>query len=214
MSYENQLDILTNLVGRLVNHAYQELKGRSIRISWEKLNSYAEVRWRDENSPIIIKCDKSVSEWHDAAQTGLIAHELSHPAQRYHNIGEYQTDMDVIRRRLGIYLAFERVTTGRYNDNLVNRGRDRYLGYETIRKQISDFEKMQLDKLMEHRMLKPSKPKLAHDSVIVDNYLSIGGYVFKNAKISSDTDIKFIIRDSRTYIYADDILVGQLDVEL
>lgn len=214
MPNSNQSAILSDLVIRLVNHAYQNLKGRDIRTFLAKLNSYAEVRWQDEKSPIIIKCDTSVTSWHDAALTGLLAHELSHPAQRFHSISEYQTDTDVIERGLGVYLAFERVTTGRYNDIPVNKGRDRYLGYESIRSRMSDRERKQLDKLMEQRMLKPCRPKLAYDSVIVENYLSIGGHIFEGVNISPEADIKFIIRDSRTYIYADDTLIGQLDEEL
>jgi hypothetical protein len=210
----DQPEILSNLVAKLVKNAYHELESRDIRTSWAKLNSYAEVRWRDDRSPITIKCDESVADWHDAALTGLLAHELSHPAQRFHNASEYQTDTDVIMRGLGVYLAFERVSTGRYDDHLVNRRRDRYLGYETIRRQINDFKKKQLDKLMEQRMLKPHKPKLAYDSVVVDDYLSIGGFVFEGVTISQDTDIKYVIRDSITYIYADDRLIGQLNVEL
>jgi hypothetical protein len=218
MPYENQSDILTNLVDRLVHHAYQELTSMDFRVSWAKLHSYAEVHWSDEKNPIIIKCDSSVTDWHDAAITGLLAHELSHPAQESHRIGENQTDNDVIRRGLGVFLAFERAISGRYNDNIVNRGRDRYLGYESIRGQLDHYQKKQLDRLMEWRRVKAIEPKLVHDSVIVTRsgglVLSIGGYIFKNASISPQADIKFVIRDSRTYVYADDTLIGQLDAEL
>ena len=218
MFYEGKPDILNNLLDRLITHVYRELKGREVKVGWAKLHSYAEIRWSDDKSPISIKCDKSVADWHEAAITGLLAHELSHPALKSNNTSEKQTDMDVIHRRLGIYLGFERVTSGRYDDNIINNGRDRYLGYKAIREQLDDYQKIQLDRLMELVRIKPQKHKLVHDSLIVSqpekSLVSIGGYIFTGENIAQDADIKLVIRQSRTYIYADELLIGQLDAEL
>ena len=102
MSLKIQPEILTNLVDRLVHYAYQELRSRDITINWAKLDSFAEVRWSDKKNPITIRCDRSVNDWHEAAITGLLAHELCHPAQRVRNSNESQTDIDVIKRGLGV----------------------------------------------------------------------------------------------------------------
>jgi hypothetical protein len=215
MSHVGELEILRNLINRLVTHAYHELKERDIEVAWTKLHSYAEIRWSDTKSPISVKCDNSVVDWHEAAITGLLAHELSHPALKAHSISEKQTDMDVIGRGLGAYLGFERVTSGRYGDVIINKGRDRYLGYESIREQLDKYQKIQLDRLMESVRIKPQKCKLIHDSLIVNHpdrsFVSIGGYIFSSENIAPDADIKLVIRHSRTYIYADELLIGQLD---
>lgn len=218
MSHEGELEVLTNLIDRLVTHAYHELKGRDVKVAWAELHSYAEIRWSDAKSPISIKCDNSVVDWHEAAITGLLAHELSHPALRSHNITEKQTDMDVIGRGLGVYLGFERVTSDRYGDVIIKNGRDRYLGYESIRKQLDKYQKTQLDRLMEFVRIKPQECKLIHDSLIVNypnrSLVSVGGHIFSSENIAPDADIKLVIRHSRTYIYADELLVGQIDAEL
>jgi hypothetical protein len=216
MPSDNKSGMLSNLLTKLIDYTYQDLKDKDIMIHWAKLHSYAEVRWDEENLSIEISCDESVKGWHEAAVIGLLAHELSHPARR--GISESQTDFDVINRGLGVYLAFERVISGRYNDTIINRGKDRYLGYVTIRKEMEDFQMKQLDKLMEWRRIKPVEQKLVHDSIIINRadrlVLSVGEDIFKDVDISPNADIKLIIRDSKTYIYADDVLISQLDVEL
>jgi len=54
----------------------------------------------------------------------------------------------VIARGLGCFLAIERAFTRKYADHIIGNGKDRYLGYESIRKLLTSGQVTQLDILM------------------------------------------------------------------
>lgn len=162
-------DELRSLGGRLVRTAYPEFRESEVAVSYGRTSAFASVTWRDRDESIEIVCNDDVKEWPEAAVLGLLAHELSHPAQESSNASEEGTDLDVLRRGLGLYLAVERLHASKYEDHLVRKGRDRYIGYRTIRKSLSQTESNQLDRLLSDLRLIPGKgpavKKRVHDMV-------------------------------------------------
>ena len=150
-----------------------------------------------------------------------MSHELSHPAQKGGGLSELKTDNDTITRGLGPYLAVERLFTGKYEDHVVQRGKDRYLGYRTIRAQLTHLECQQLDELLSEIGLVPTKQPspvtLSHDVVMFDRSskttLTIEGHQFILPRGIQNPDIKLVERNLVTYVYADEILVGEYTEE-
>ena len=134
---------------------------------------------------------------------------------------EASTDLDVIDRGLGVYLATERVTTGRYKDQTTHRGRDRYYGYRSIRQRLTRQETAQLDRLLNDLRIMPSISSdggmgRIHDIAVVENergQMSVGGYLFRGLQIPSSSGVKLVIRDDVAYLYVNDQIVGQSNLE-
>jgi hypothetical protein len=148
---------LENLVERLLSASYAELRSSTVNAYYDASAAFASVRWEPNLKRIDVVCNRETEAWHEAARTGLIAHELSHPAQKSSGISEKETDIDVIDRKLGLYLAVERLHAGKYEDHLIRRGKDRYLGYRTIRGLLSEEELSQLDQLLADMRFIPRK---------------------------------------------------------
>ena len=89
---------LNDLIRTLVSFGYPELQKRQVVASWGRTSNYAQVRWSDDDNEINIRINKNVRMWHQAGLTGLLSHELSHPAQSGSGIKEKRTDEDVITR--------------------------------------------------------------------------------------------------------------------
>ncbi|MFX1560304.1 MAG: hypothetical protein ACFFBL_06935, partial [Promethearchaeota archaeon] len=167
---------------------------------------------------ISILFNRNVKTWHETGVIGLISHELSHPAQSGTGLSEFKTDKDAISRGFGPYLAIERVFTGKFEDHLIRRGKDRYLGYRSIREQLTSLECRQLDEVLSKIGLIPSRPpspvSVSHDIAIVEKKarttLMIEGHKFILPDNIRDPDIKLIERNQIIYIYADDILLGEI----
>ena len=138
----NDIDV-SALVDVLISSAYPELRNSNMSVSWGKTSSFAQIQWSDSKDDISIRINTKVKEWHEAGVTGLISHELSHPAQRGGGLSELKTDRDAISRGFGPYLAVERLFAGKYEDHVVRRGKDRYLGYRSIRVQLTHLESQQ-----------------------------------------------------------------------
>jgi hypothetical protein len=147
--------ILPDLVQQIVIEAYPELKDRSINAKWGRTASFAVVTWTSSEKNIGITCHQKTKKWHEAALIGLLAHELSHPVKHRIINSEEAIDLDVIERGLGPFLAVERAVTGKYEDYRIHSGRDRYLGYRTIRTYLTDEELKQLEFLLEEMRLVP-----------------------------------------------------------
>ncbi|MFW9794349.1 MAG: hypothetical protein ACFFEE_08605 [Candidatus Thorarchaeota archaeon] len=212
---------LNNLLKDLVSFAYPELQKRVVVASWGKTSSFGQVRWNDDSQEISIKIDKCVRGWHPAGITGLLSHELSHPTQRGSGLKELKTDEDVIKRGLGPYLAIDRILAGKYEDHIMRRGKDRYLGYRSIRGHLTPQETRDLDRLMSDTQLKPvasGKRTLLHDSVFYEKggttTISVEGHKFTLPHGFDDPDIKMVIRGGTVYVYADEILVGQYEEDV
>lgn len=190
--------------------------------SWGKTSCFAQIRWDDAKEQISIRFNKSAKTWHEAGIIGLVSHELSHPAQKGSGLSEFKTDEDAISRGFGPYLAIERLYTGKFEDHLIHRGKDRYLGYRSIRAQLSQLECQQLDVLLSKIGLIPAKPSspitLSHDVTIVDKKtrttLTVEGHTFLIPENIRDPDIKLVERDLVTYVYADNILLGEFQEEI
>ncbi len=122
-------------------------------------------------------------------------------------------------QRLGSYLAVERILAGKYEDHIVSRGKDRYLGYRTIRGLLTTQEIQNLDILMTKMKLKPvqhTNPTMfSHDSALFEKrgetMISIDGNQFTLPDGLQDPDIKMVNRDGLVMVYADEILVGQYE---
>ncbi len=195
------LDRITNVAKRLVNHAYLELSKYKINAVIKCTSAFALVRWSRHETNIRLTLDKQVLKWHDAQLTGLIAHELSHVALGAKS-SEESVDRDVIERGLGVYLAIERVMSGRHEDQMIARGVDRYLGYRTIRNHLDERELEQLEKLLVHLRVYPQSKTVAleHDAVIYDcdpeTYLTINGHIFTVGLIPPDASVHLIQRNN------------------
>lgn len=210
---------INDIIRTLVSFAYPELQKKQVVASWGKTSSLGQVRWSDDGNEINIRINKSVRRWHEAGITGLLSHELSHPAQSGSGLKEKRTDEDVITRGLGTYLAVERILAGKYEDHIVSRGKDRYLGYRTIRELLTIQEIQNLDILMSEMRLKPAQPikptMVPHDSVLFEKEgktaIFIDGYQFVLPDGLQDPDIKIVNRDGIVLVYADEILMGQYE---
>ena len=210
---------INELIRTLVSFAYPELQKRQVVASWGRTSNYAQVRWSDDDNEIKIRINKNVRRWHQAGITGLLSHELSHPAQSGSGFKEKRTDEDVIARGLGSYLAVERILAGKYEDHIISRGKDRYLGYRTIRNLLTSQEIQNLDILMSKMKLKPvqhTNPTMfSHDSALFEKggetMISIDGNQFTLPDGLQDPDIKMVNRDGLVMVYADEILVGQYE---
>jgi len=217
----NKVQEIPILIENLVSFAYPELQQSSISISWGKTSSYAQIQWNRSKDNISIKISNDVKIWHEAGIIGLISHELSHPTQKGRVLSEFKTDNDVISRGLGPYLAIERLFAGKYIDHRIINGRDRYLGYRSIRNQLTNLETQQLDTLLSRIQLAPAKPHIpiwqSHDTVIINDEhrsnITIEGHQFLLPNNVHDPDIKLVERNNITLIYADDILVGEYPVK-
>jgi hypothetical protein len=210
---------LNDHIRTLVSFGYPELQKRQVVASWGRTSNYAQVRWSDNDNEINIRINKNVRMWHQAGLTGLLSHELSHPAQSGSGFKEKRTDEDVIARGLGSYLAVERILAGKYEDHIISRGKDRYLGYRTIRNLLTSQEIQNLDILMSKMKLKPvqhTNPTMfSHDSALFEKggktMISIDGNQFTLPDGLQDPDIKMVNRDGLVMVYADEILVGQYE---
>ena len=210
-----------SLVKRLVSHAYPELSRTNIVIGHGRISSYANVRWGGRGD-IQVTCGANSEDWPEPALIGLISHELSHPAQTRDWHSEMKTDQDVLSRGLGPYLAVERVLTGKYNDHTLRGGRDRYLGYSTIRSLLNPRETSNLDRLLEDFRLVPSKSlrkdlDILHDTIAFDEKIAttivVEGRLFLLPPVPSDADIKILVRENHVIIYADDVEIGEFLLE-
>ncbi len=210
---------INDLIRTVVSFAYPELQKKQVVASWGNTSNYAQVRWSDDDNEINIRINKNVRMWHQAGLTGLLSHELSHPAQSGSGFKEKRTDEDVIARGLGSYLAVERILAGKYEDHIVSRGKDRYLGYRTIRNLLTSKEIQNLDILMSKMKLKPvqhTNPTIfSHDSALFEKggktMISIDGNQFTLPDGLQNPDIKMVNRDGSVMVYADKILVGQYE---
>ncbi|MFX1263177.1 MAG: hypothetical protein ACFFAZ_13900 [Promethearchaeota archaeon] len=198
---------------RLVFHAYPELAGRNIEVSTGNLRSYGLVRWSDAGR-ISITCHQDALYWPEPAIIGLLAHEISHPAKGKDS-SEETTDLDVIDRGLGHYLATERAYVNMYEDYTVRRRKDRYLGFQSIRKLLNDHEIVMLEQILEDFRIIPSKKTtrfgLIHDTAIHDGVehstLMIEGQAIRVKGVRAGADLKLLFRDRVLYVYADDEVV-------
>ncbi|RDE17306.1 MAG: hypothetical protein C4K49_03250 [Candidatus Thorarchaeota archaeon] len=208
---------LDALVSRLVRHAYPELLDHRLTTRWSRISSFAEVRWDNRQKHVSITCDTSTRAWHEGALFGLLSHELSHPISEAARPVEANADLDVIDRGLGVYLATERVTTGRYKDQTTHRGRDRYYGYRSIRQRLTHQETIQLNRLLSDLRIVPSISSdggvgRIHDIAVVEDergQTSVGGYLFHGLQIPSSSGVKLVIREDTAFLYVNDRIVGQ-----
>ncbi|MHA1950578.1 MAG: hypothetical protein ACXAAO_09970 [Candidatus Thorarchaeota archaeon] len=209
------------LVRDLVSYAYPELQEKKLDVSWSRMSNFGQVRWSDEDDRISIRIDNSVRAWNQVGITGLLSHELSHPALSESRQLESRTDGDVLSRGLGPYLAVERVLAGKYDDHIILRGKDRYLGYRTIRDQLTPLELDNLDALMSDLKLKPSvqsqRHQIYHDSAIYEkkgiSKITIEGHQFSLPNGVQNPDIKIVDREGLVSVYADEVLVGSYQEE-
>ena len=67
------------------------------------------------------------------------------------------TDLDAIERGLAPYLAIERLYAEKYEDHLLHRGKDKYLGYRTVRQKMTNLEVAHLDAMLEELSLIPPR---------------------------------------------------------
>jgi hypothetical protein len=205
-------------MSNLVQYAYPELSGLHLRATWGKLSSLAEIRWGNPREQISLSCDKTAKRWHESALVGLLSHELSHPCVSAGQRAEERTDADAIERGLGVYLAAERISTGRYLDQLVGRGRDRYLGYQSIRHRLTQHETRELDRLLDSMRIVSSistvsSAQTIHDTAICGDRVLVGGYVFQGVSIQPESSAKLLVRDESVFLYVDDELAGETQTD-
>ncbi|NHI88807.1 MAG: hypothetical protein EAX87_04735 [Candidatus Thorarchaeota archaeon] len=205
------------LANTLVFHAYPELINSNLQVTWGRTSSFAQIYWDETKERISIRVNNDVKAWHESGILGLISHELSHPAQSRGGTSELTTDNDSIRRGLGPYLAIERLFAGKYEDHVIRRGKDRYLGYKSIRSQMTELEVQQLDSLLSEVGIIPSREKdvrkTTHDTLIHEepkrSTIIVEGHRFMLPSAIKEPDIKIIERNSTIYVYADEVLVGE-----
>jgi len=208
---------ISKLVEVLISSAYPELKQTNFSVTWGKTSSFAQIQWGESKDKISIRVNNNVKTWHEAGIIGLISHELSHPAQRGRGLTELKTDKDAVSRGFGSYLAVERLFAGKYEDHVIQNGKDRYLGYRSIRAQLTYLEGQQLDMLLSEIGLVPKKCSspimMSHDIAMFDKdsktILTIEGHKFLLPQGIQNPDIKLVERNYVTYVYADDVLLGQ-----
>ncbi len=131
----------------LMNKEYDDIKDRNVNVVWGRTGANAVIIW-SQNKSDIIRCNVAVRDWPEPAIFGLLCHELSHIALGADLHSELQADKDVIARGLGHYLAIERIFTRKYADHIIGEGKDKYLGYESIKKLLKSNEAQQLDSLL------------------------------------------------------------------
>ncbi len=207
---------LTELVHRLVEIAYPELIHSNIKIQWGRTSSFATISWSQESNDIRIRCSNKIRYWHKAALTGLLAHELSHPAQGKTKQSERSTDLDAVERGFGPFLGVERLLAGKYEDHIVRRGKDRYLGYRSIRKLLNENELTHLNALLTQLKLVPSRKtehqNVHHDTLIFHSAnrttIQIDGHVFEIALRKEDPEVRTVERENTIFVFVDDEEVG------
>jgi len=207
---------LSELVHRLVEIAYPELIQNNIKIQWGRTSSFATISWSQDTKDIRIRCSNETKQWHEAALTGLLAHELSHPAQLKTNQSERDTDLDAVGRGFGPYLGVERLFAGKYEDHIIRRGKDRYLGYRSIRNLLNENEMTHLNALLTQLKLVPSMKlehkNIHHDTVIIHSAnrttIQIEGYEFEIALQKEDSEVRTIVIENTTFVIVDDEKVG------
>jgi hypothetical protein len=201
---------------RLVFHAYPELAGRNIEVRTGNLKSYGQVRWSDAGR-INVTCHQDIGGWPEPAIIGLLAHEFSHPAKGQDS-SEEETDLDVINRGLGHYLAVERIFVNKHEDYTIGRGKDRYLGVRSIRELLNDHENELLEHLLEDFRIAPSRKRKGirriHDTAIHDDIghstLMIEGHAIRLRGAHADSDLKLLLRDEIFYVYVDEEVVARV----
>lgn len=210
---------LSELVIRIVESAYPELNPRQIRISWGRISSFAIVSWTHDFKDIRIKCSNETKHWHESVLTGLLAHELSHPAQAKKHQSERSTDLDAVERGFGTFLAVERLFAGKYEDHIIRKGRDRYLGYRSIRQLLTSSELMHLDTLLAQLKLIPGPKtemkKIHHDIEILHSATSttikIDGHEFEVQSRMEDPKIALLHKGQSIHVIVNDDDVGFFD---
>ncbi|MFW9810406.1 MAG: hypothetical protein ACFFE6_13590 [Candidatus Thorarchaeota archaeon] len=208
---------INELAETLISFAYPELEKKEVVVSWGETSVFGHVRWGHEDQRISVRINKRIRDWHQAGITGLLSHELSHPAQSGSGLRERETDQDVISRGLGAYLAVERLLAGKYDDHIIGRGKDRYLGYQSIRNQLTSSELQNLDMLMAKMQLKPTSTAkntlLSHDSILFreksGTIMAIEGIQFEIPVGLQNPDIKLVSKEGVVLVYADEVLIGQ-----
>ena len=207
---------LSKLVTRIVKIAYPELDQSNVRVQWGRSSSFATISWTHDFKDIRIKCSNETRTWHESALTGLLAHELSHPAQQKDNQSERSTDLDAIERGFGPYLGVERLLAGKYDDHVIRKGKDRYLGYGSIRQLLNENELKHLDALLTQMRLIPSRKKeqkkVHHDTVIIhtttDTIIQVDGHEFRAAPQNEEAEVRIIVKENTTHVMIDDEEVG------
>lgn len=208
---------ILEIISSLVKYAYLELESKRFITKVAKIKSYACISWEHNHDVVRVTCNEIVNGWHEAALIGLLSHELSHPASMKMGHREESTDLDVINRGLGPYLALERIITNKYSDHFIKSGRDKYLGYKSIRKLLDAQELIQLDRLLSELRLtaKESTPTLdlVHDYHVMktnDEFVTNSDMISQYQENQDETsELKFVIRDNTTHIYLDEVLVGK-----
>ncbi|MHA1930251.1 MAG: hypothetical protein ACTSV2_16900 [Candidatus Thorarchaeota archaeon] len=207
---------LERVVSDLVTYAYNDLDSKRFIIKIAKISSFACITWDSNQDTIRLTCNRIIMNWHEAPIIGLLAHELSHPASKKGEQKEESTDLDVIERGLGSYLAVERIMTNKYTDYVIRKGKDRYLGYNTIRDYLDMQELDHLDRLLSDiRLTSTSRTyveELEHDYVVMrDGKITSlrNGAIIDNPDV--DSDLKYRIHENSTYVYLDDELVAKFD---
>lgn len=197
------------LIQQLIDVAYPELDGSKIISRWRKMTCFASVCWSPDREKITVTCNHETKKWHEAAMLGLLSHELSHPIGGAIDRAECSTDIDVIERGLGPYLAVERAMTGKYEDYIISHGKDMYLGYRSIRSHLNEEELVQLDALLVEMRLIPQTKKdqqlIHHDLAILKtngtSEISIDGHIFSVEGEIDDAQIKIITKGSISHVY-------------
>ncbi|MHA2082894.1 MAG: hypothetical protein ACXABD_04010 [Candidatus Thorarchaeota archaeon] len=212
--------IIMDLVSNVVNYAYPELRTCDFVVDWRRMSSFAVIRWENLEKRISISLDKSIAAWPEPAMFGLLSHELSHPANRRGGFSEEETDLDVIDRGLGPYLAIERIFAGKYLDHMVRKQRDKYLGYASIRDLLTSDESNQLNRLLRYLRLRPPTKDDHLEGRIHDTYIQqnsntativVAGRKFDLDSYSTNPDVKLIIRNDIVSVYVDEVLVGEFE---
>ncbi|MFW9960091.1 MAG: hypothetical protein ACFFDV_03685 [Candidatus Thorarchaeota archaeon] len=197
------------LIQQLIDVAYPELDGSKIISRWRKMSCFASVCWSLDREKITVTCNHQTKKWHDAAILGLLSHELSHPVGGASDRAECSTDIDVIQRGLGPYLAVERAMTGKYEDYIINHGKDMYLGYRSIRSHLTEEELFQLDALLAEMRLIPQRKKeqqmIHHDLTILKrkgtSEISIDGHIFSVEGDIDDAQVEIITKGGISLVY-------------
>ena len=210
---------LAQLVTRLVVTAYPELNPNNISTGWGRTSSFATVSWTDDFKDIRIRCNNETKRWHEAALIGLLSHELSHPAQMKNIQSERTTDLDAVERGFGPFLGVERLFAGKYEDHIVRKGKDRYLGYRSIRQLLTRSEVIHLDTLLSELKLVPSskieKPSMYHDVAIIHSSINttikIDGHEFELPLKKENPEISILKKGNRIHVIIDGEDVGSFE---
>jgi hypothetical protein len=148
-----------------------------------------------------------------------LVHELSHPAQKKKKQSERSTDLDAVERGFGPFLGVERLFTGKYEDHIIKKGKDRYLGYRSIRQLLTEPEIIHLDALLLQLRLIPStkmeKSRMCHDVVIMhtptNTTIRIDGHDFKLLSRKENPKITFRQKGQFIHVNVDDEDVGSFE---